>query len=128
VAKKITNTATQLSDNPLENFFRASTMGQSGAIEVQEARGQAELVESEQIPTDLRDVDEDGLRALGFELGEVCVDDPIFRVAKLPPGWKKVATDHSMWSTIVDAEGKERFGVFYKAAFYDRSAFMSATL
>jgi predicted secreted protein len=29
-----------------------------------------------------------------------------------------------MWSYIVDDEGTQRVAIFYKAAFYDRDAFM----
>jgi hypothetical protein len=42
----------------------------------------------------------------------------------LPPGWKVVPTDHSMWSDLVDAKGEKRASIFYKAAFYDRDAFI----
>ena len=34
------------------------------------------------------------------------------------------ATDHSMWSNILDQNGMVRGKMFYKAAFYDRSAHM----
>ena len=37
---------------------------------------------------------------------------------------KKVASDHSMWSKLEDENGVEIASIFYKAAFYDMSAFM----
>jgi len=46
----------------------------------------------------------------------------LFIQAKLPDGWKKVATDHSMWTDLVDNKDRVRAHIFYKAAFYDRSA------
>lgn len=49
--------------------------------------------------------------------------DPLFCHAELPAGWHKEATDHSMWSNLVDDKGRIRAKIFYKAAFYDRDAF-----
>ena len=49
----------------------------------------------------------------------------MFQEVILPAGWKKVRTDHSMWSKLVDDKGRERASIFYKAAFYDRSAHMN---
>lgn len=50
--------------------------------------------------------------------------DDLFIQALLPAGWKKEATDHSMWSDLLDEQGRKRGGIFYKAAFYDRRADM----
>jgi hypothetical protein len=50
--------------------------------------------------------------------------DPIFCLAELPKGWKKRPTEHSMWSELVDENNVVKAEIFYKAAFYDRSAFM----
>ena len=96
----------------------------------QEARGQRQLVMSDSIPTiwggylneeKIREYD-DMLRQLGFEIGEPFPDDDLFRPAKLPEGWKKSSTGHSMHSDIMDENGYARLGMFYKAAFYDRKA------
>jgi hypothetical protein len=62
----------------------------------------------------------DAFEQMGFVFGEQ-VDD-VFVAATLPEGWRKKATDHSMWSHIVNAQGRKRVAIFYKAAFYDRSA------
>lgn len=99
--------------------------GQDGAevIYAQEARGQAQLVQSESLPADTGGRDE-AFTALGFTFGEPDPADPLFRPATLPEGWTKRATTHSMWSEILDDKGRSRVGVFYKAAFYDRRAFM----
>jgi len=48
--------------------------------------------------------------------------DKVFQYATLPAGWRKQPTDHSMWSDLLDDKGRKRASIFYKAAFYDRSA------
>jgi hypothetical protein len=90
-------------------------------IERSEAQGQEELVASDTLPTDLKD--KSSFESLGFVFGEVVENDPLFQYVTLPEGWKKQSTDHSMWSKIVDQDGNERVSIFYKAAFYDRTAF-----
>jgi len=95
-------------------------------IMASEAHGQAELVNSEQLPIDVRG-DKAKLEAAGVVFGEPSRGDDLFCQAVLPKGWKKESTDHSMWSKLVDADGNERAMIFYKAAFYDRCAFMSVT-
>ena len=111
----ITNT---IADDPMVKFAVAAF----GGIEAQESQGQRELVNSTRLPTDSRDEDE--LLALGFSFGEPDPHDPMFRDATLPEGWRKEGSDHAMWSYILDERGARRVAVFYKAAFYDRSAFM----
>ena len=51
----------------------------------------------------------------------------LFIEAQLPEGWEKIATDYSMWSKLVDEQGRERASIFYKAAFYDQRAHMNIT-
>jgi hypothetical protein len=87
-------------------------------IEAMERDGQQQLVHSDRLPTDRRG----DFEALGFTFGEPDPDDPLFCPATLPDGWEKRSTDHSMGSVIVDPLGRERVSIFYKAAFYDRSA------
>lgn len=94
-----------------------------GMIEASERRGQADLVESESLPTETRPPRE-VFESLGFTFGDPFPEDRLFRPATLPRGWKKERTDHSMWSRIVDEKGRTRVEVFYKAAFYDRRADM----
>ncbi|MEM6911065.1 MAG: hypothetical protein AAF555_05725 [Verrucomicrobiota bacterium] len=101
--------------------------GNPSAIENQEARGQQELCESTQLPTRVLHGDKSKLEEAGVKFGEPCKDDPIFCNAELPEGWKVEPTEHSMWSKLVDAEGKERAMIFYKAAFYDRHAFLNVS-
>lgn len=108
--------------------FLARDMATGGhAIEHQEAQGQKELVNSDVLPRKLRYVTQEQLQSLGFEfLGEV-PDDELFQYVKLPEGWMKKSTNHSMWSILVDEKGRERASIFYKAAFYDRDAFLNMT-
>ena len=94
-----------------------------GVIERQEARGQAALVNSDLLPTDRRG-DDSVWEALGFVFGEVVADDPMFQHATLPEGWARKGSGHAMWSYLYDADGFRRVAIFYKAAFYDRSANM----
>lgn len=107
----------------IDNFVVAST---PGGIEAQEAQGQRDFVSNETLPLECLHYNGDAdelLKSLGFELGDA-VDD-LFRSVKLPDGWSKKPTEHSMWSRVVDASGRERLAVFYKAAFYDRRAHFS---
>jgi hypothetical protein len=101
----------------------ASILANRG-IEAMEAKGQEELVAGDSLPTSCFE-HEPAFLAMGFTFGEPYEDDPLFRPATLPAGWKKQGSSHAMHSTIVDEHGRERVGVFFKNAFYDRKADMS---
>jgi hypothetical protein len=106
--------------DPMEVYLEALVTGDpSRAIMNQEKRGQGDLIRSEVLPRQCPRAD---LETLGFVFGQE-VDD-LFIEVKFPAGWKKVATEHSMWTDLVDDKGRKRGGIFYKAAFYDRSAHM----
>lgn len=110
-------------------MFLAEAMmrgGADGLVEEQEKRGQTSFVNSDTLPTDVYPADKAKLEEWGVVFGDVVEGDPIFTHATLPEGWKKVPTDHDMWSDLVDADGIVRASIFYKAAFYDRSAQISA--
>lgn len=109
-----------LAEGNMDNFLAAAT---PGGIEAQEAAGQATFCAQQILPKEMRDVTREQLEAIGFKFG--ADHDDIFVNATLPPGWTKKATDHSMWSQLLDANGRVRARIFYKAAFYDRSASMS---
>jgi hypothetical protein len=96
--------------------------GTDVAIPNQEKRGQQEFNASEVLPKDCKGCTREQLESLGITFGKD-VDD-LFVEARLPAGWKKQATSHSMWSELVDDKGRARAQIFYKAAFYDRSAHM----
>ena len=61
-----------------------------------------------------------GIRVIGKPDG-----DDLFYLCELPNGWMKQATDHSMWSNLIDSNGRVVATIFYKAAFYDRAAFIN---
>jgi hypothetical protein len=98
----------------------------SGAIEASESAGQRQLVESDVLPTQISAELKKELESAGVKFGDPVENDPLFTYVELPEGWKKQATDHAMWSNLVDDEGKVRAAIFYKAAFYDRRASVSA--
>jgi hypothetical protein len=100
----------------LENAMVAST---PGGIERQEKAGQGELVNSTNMPLELRPSRE-AFETVGFTFGEAL--DDVFMKATLPTGWKREASEHAMHSYILDEQGRKRVEVFYKAAFYDRRA------
>jgi hypothetical protein len=118
--KTPTNTEQLAKDNPGAILAEGIIRGGSGMIEAMEARGQAELINSAVLPAEgsAGSVWE----KIGVRFGAPVDGDPIFRHVELPAGWKKVATDHSMHSHLVDDKGRVRARIFYKAAFYDRSA------
>lgn len=95
-----------------------------GAIEASERRGQDELVRSSVLPTEGLDDLIAAWGSLGFKVGDRVPNDELFTFVELPAGWTMKATDHAMWSRVLDDNGRERAAVFYKAAFYDRRAFV----
>lgn len=105
----------------MDNFIAATT---PGGIEAQEAAGQATFVSNETLPKGmLHGCSREQLEQMGIKFGADM--DDIFVTAQLPEGWEKQATDHSMWSDLLDEKGRKRAAIFYKAAFYDRSAHIS---
>lgn len=104
----------------LANAIAAMT---PGGIEAQEAAGQRQLVRSSNLPKKCNYCTREQIEAMGVVFG-ADVDD-LFIHATLPAGWALMPTDHSMWSTLRDERGRARASVFYKAAFYDREAFIS---
>jgi len=133
--KKVPNTTEETQSPEGAQAFLAEAMlhsltggDPSDAILAQEARGQRDLAQSNQLPVDgspgssrCSDEDAEVWAAMGIEWGPIDPKD-IFRNALLPEGWKIQPTEHSMHSDLVDEKGRKRAGIFYKAAFYDRSA------
>lgn len=120
-----------LAKGDLDNFMVAA---RPGGIEAQEAAGQQSFVASETLPVDMNHWNpkvphpKEILEAAGVRFLGAVDGDPIFQRVVLPAGWKKVATDHSMWSNLLDEKGRKRAAIFYKAAFYDRSASLSMSI
>lgn len=110
-----------LLNGDIDNALVAST---PGGIEAQEARGQADLCNTSRLPKDHRPECREALEAAGVVFGDS--SDDLFLNVTLPEGWKLQATEHSMWSDLLDENGYKRAAVFYKAAFYDMGAHFSA--
>jgi hypothetical protein len=125
---RIRNTTDDMKDPGERTAFLLDAMasgGQSAPIERMERDGQQQLVNSDRLPSDHGDYAP--WLALGFTFGEPDERDPMFTPATLPPGWSREGSSHAMWSYLVDGLGRKRASIFYKAAFYDRSAHMSLT-
>lgn len=120
--KKITNTG---------NYPKPQWLGGGNptAIEKQESEGQEEMVNSMQLPIKCNNIDMSNAtgfyQEIGIKIFSVSESDNLFVDVILPEGWKKIVTDHSMWSDLVDNKWRKRASIFYKAAFYDRDAFIN---
>ena len=115
------NTATK--EGATQAFFGAMAGGSfEDAILAQECAGQSSFVNSNTLPSDMFAEDRQVLEQAGVVFGDPVSGDNMFVNVNLPDGWNKVATSHSMWSDLVDDKGRKRASMFYKAAFYDRSA------
>lgn len=100
-----------------ENFKAAAT---PGGIEAQERAGQIRDSLRETLPKQMRNCTRETFEALGFKFtGET---EKIFWTCEFPPGWRKQPTEHAMWSKLLDAKGRRRGMIFFKAAFYDFNA------
>lgn len=124
--KKVpTNTQREAQQDPVIRAVGPLLANQARYVDIpaQERKGQQELVDSDVLPVAMH-TPRERFEALGFVFGDAVPDDPIFRLARLPVGWKREASDHDMWSYVVDGRGVRRVAVFYKAAYYDRNAFM----
>jgi hypothetical protein len=126
----------------------------SKAIENQEKRGQADVVRNRRLPkkantytlpneiffkgvnddmtyeerseiTTQNSINyvKDQYEKMGIEILDD--NDDLFWNVKLPVGWEIRATEHSMWNNLFDDKGRKRANFFYKAAFYDRDAFIN---
>lgn len=100
--------------------------GRGEYIESMEHEGQKQLLESAVLPTKMNRFTDGQAKflELGFTFGELVPGDPLFIEATLPEGWKREGSEHNMWSYLVDERGIRRVAIFYKAAYYDRDAFM----
>lgn len=120
---EVTNTTEEALRDPGLMLAKAAIFGSSRSIEMQERQGQQELVASSVLPAD--SISRDGWEILerwGVHVLGAVDGDPMFRRVLLPEGWRVKATDHAMWTKLRDERDRERASIFYKAAFYDRSA------
>ncbi|MBI4268632.1 hypothetical protein HY627_02270 [Candidatus Uhrbacteria bacterium] len=116
-----TNTAKQITKHPIVGVIEGMLHGSSSMILNQEAEGQRQIVNSDVLPT-LWSYGKEALEQAGVKFLDVVEGDELFQNVELPPGWRKEATSHSMWSNLLDDKGRIRATFFYKAAFYDRRA------
>jgi hypothetical protein len=135
----ISNPGTNPANVLLDAMRHAEKTGSpNGFIENMEAKGQQEFVKAAgaRLPTsgtveaqfphrEDPETNQALLENLGFVFGDKISGDEIWVEATLPEGWEVKATDHSMWSSLVDDKGRKRGGIFYKAAFYDRSCHLT---
>lgn len=115
-------------DDPLFLLIDAMLYQEEGkspslAIEQSEKRGQSILVQSEVLPKKCNYGTREQFENMGIIFKEDA--DDLFVYVTLPDGWRKEKTDHAMWSKLIDNNGRERASIFYKAAFYDREAFLN---
>lgn len=101
-------------------MYAMSGENPSRAIEDQERRGQQAVRHTDVLPNKISQRDREILTSLGFQIGEVLPHDDLFLEATLPEGWAKRPTDHSMYTDLVDPQGRRRGSIGYKAASYDR--------
>lgn len=126
-------------DNEI-TFFDALLYAQEGespskAIENQEKRGQKMVVECRRLPkatngcSSIRPKRDDFefTKAQYEKMGIKIIDeyDDLFWNVQLPDGWKIEATTHPLWNDLIDDKCRVRASFFYKAAFYDRDAFIN---
>lgn len=113
---------TPVAGDGMEVLLEAMITGDaSAAIENQEVWGQQLLVADETLPRKYGfNTTLEQLESMGIVFGENA--DDLFVRVRLPEGWSKQPTSHSMWSNLIDDQGRTRAMIFYKAAFYDRDA------
>ena len=109
-----------LSKGDISNFEIAS---KPGGIEAQEAQGQKDFCNSGTFPKKHAQCTREQFEALGVVYLE-CAEDNLFINVELPAGWTIKPNDHPMWNSLIDNKGKLIASIFYKAAFYDRDAFI----
>lgn len=117
---KITDHQKLARDVPLYGLLMSDNEG----IQSQEAQGQHQVVNSCMLPTEglLNYAVGGKYAALGFIVGAVDSQDPLFTVVTLPDGWTKTPNSHSMYTDIRDAQNNVRLSFFYKASAHDRKA------
>lgn len=121
-------------------FFEALLYAKEGespsrAIENQEKRGQQMVVKYRRLPKSTNSCSNIRPKLCDFEFTKVQYEkmgikiidkyDDLFWNVQLPDGWEIKATSHSMWNDLLDDKGRKRASFFYKAAFYDRDAFIN---
>ena len=103
-------------------MFARIMSGEKNIVEHMESEGQQYAVSNTMMAKRMRPSIEEW-ENLGFRFTDI-PGDSVLCEATMPEGWSMRATSHSMWNEIIDENGMKRGSMFYKAAFYDRSAHM----
>jgi len=105
-------------------LFSEGMSNSAADIIEEETEGQQWILRNTVLPVKIEDCTESTLIDLGFKLGEVLADDPLFRYGSIPEGWT-MEPDGSFHTTLIDEQGNHRGYISYKAAPNDRWAFMT---
>lgn len=65
------------------------------------------------VPSTMQGKCREVLETAGCVFGEPLYDDPLWCYAACPQGWTKRATEHEMWTELLDTEGIVRAEIFY---------------
>lgn len=104
-------------------LLMSAALGVDTALEMQGKRSQDSLVQSDTLPSRFSGREgKEILEAAGVKFLGPVQGDPLFQCVELPAGWIMMATDHYMWTNLVDEKGRRRASIFYKPEFYDRDA------
>ena len=98
--------------------------GTPGAIEASELAGQIDMATlSNRLPIESNVPKERIAEVTGIVFGKPV--DELFVSVTLPARWVIRPTEHAMWSGLLNGQGERVAGIFYKAAFYDRKAWIT---
>lgn len=100
-----------------------------GFIERQEIEGQFAISTGQYLPKNMGTQGRYMDAAPAYNLAGIEIigeEDKLFYKVKLPENWTVEPHSNSQyWSDLKDDNGKVRAEIFYKAAFYDRDAFIN---
>lgn len=96
----------------------------SSSIERQEKQGQQALLQSQNLPRQSPHWEKLTIEQLyaAWNIAILREVDGLFFAVQLPEGWKITGEEHPLWTRLLDEQNRPRALIFYKAAFYDRSA------
>lgn len=110
--------------SPIEFGGNLLLTPRAAEIERLEQEGQEWILGGTVLPQKLKNCTESRLIDLGFKLGAVIADDPLFRYGSIPEGWTMRA-EGSFHTALIDEQGNRRGYLSYKAAPNDRWAFIT---
>ncbi len=117
----------QMRRDPEGTLGEIQARGLAGFLEQRERLGQMAFVNSEDLPVQMNPKARLALEKAGVKFPQSVKREALFQRVQLPKGWKKVATNHEMWSNLLDSDGRVRAIIFYKAS-YGGESFLSHKL